>query len=309
MTIPTISLNNGSQMPVLGLGTWQSPEHEVGAAVSYALVEAGYHHVDCARVYGNEKEIGQALTEVLSTGKVRRDELFITSKLWNSDHDPSIVESACRMTLADLHLEYLDLYLMHWGIAFAGGKGNEPRDTAGNIELGHTSILDTWRAMEHLVELGLVRSIGVANFSVAQLIDLLSYAKVQPVMNQIELHPYNTQQALVEYCFARNVAVTAYSPLGNRARVTDGDSVLLEDPVVTSIAQELNKTPAQVVLRWALQRKTVVIPKSVTPTRILENSLIFDFELRDDQMSRLSNLNKNRRLVEPSANWGVPYFA
>ena len=288
-------------MPVLGLGTWQSPENEVGAAVTYALNEAGYTHVDCAKVYGNEKEIGQAFSQVFSAGKVKREDIFITSKLWNSDHDPKRVEAVCRQTLADLQLEYLDLYLIHWGIAFA--------DESSKVRLGAFSLQDTWRGMEHLVELGLVRSIGVANYSAAMMIDLLSYAKVPPAVNQIELHPYNTQQQLVEYCQRSGVAVTAYSPLGNKARLHEGDPVLIEDPVVLEIANAIQKTAAQVLLRWAIQRNTIVIPKSVTPTRISENIAVFDFELTPEQMSQLDKLNINHRFVEPSATWGVPYFA
>lgn len=309
MSIPTLSLNNGTVIPVLGLGTWKSLPHEASAAVKSALLDAGYTHIDCAKVYDNESEIGVAFNEVFSSGRVRREDVFITSKLWNSDHDPAQVENACRQTLADLHLDYLDLYLMHWGIAFAGNNGKEPRQPDGRMELGQFSLQETWRAMEQLVEKGLVRSIGVSNFSAAQLTDLLSYAKVQPVMNQVELHPYNTQQALVEYCHSRGVAVTAYSPLGNRSRLQPGDPVLVEDPVVVGIAQVVQRSVAQVLLRWAIQRTTVVIPKSITPTRIAENIAVFDFELSESQMQELSNLNQNKRFVEPSASWGVPYFA
>ncbi len=308
MKTPTLVLNNGSEMPVLGLGTWKSPTTEIGSAVQYALQECGYTHVDCAKIYGNEKEIGQAFSDTFSTKKIKRKDVFITSKLWNADHDPSIVESVCKNTLADLQLDYLDLYLMHWGIAFAGGKGNEPKQPDGKMELGPFSIKDTWQAMERLVERGLVRGIGVANFSVAMLTDVLSYAKVAPVINQIELHPYNTQDSLVAYCHSRNVAVTAYSPLGNRGRQQAGDLILLDDQIVLTIAQEVQKTPAQVLLRWAIQRKTIVIPKSVTPSRIAENIAVFDFELSEEQMVRLSALNCKHRFVEPSTAWGVPYF-
>ncbi|MBP7875896.1 aldo/keto reductase [Candidatus Woesebacteria bacterium] len=308
MTTPTLTLNNGLQMPAIGLGTWKSPQNEVAAAVKHALLESHYTHIDCAKVYENEKEIGTAFAEVFAAGTVRREDIFITSKLWNTDHDPAQVEAVCRQTLEDLQLEYLDLYLMHWGVAFAGGKGKEPKNADGTMELALFSIQDTWRAMENLVEKGLVKSIGVANFSAMMLVDLLSYAKVPPAMNQIELHPYNAQQALVDYCHTRNVAVTAYSPLGNKTRVKPGDPVLLDDEAVLSIAKEVGKSPAQVLLRWAVQRKTVVIPKSVTPSRISENIAVFDFELSEDHMSRLSALNHGQRLVDPSEWWGVPYF-
>lgn len=309
MSTPTIALNNGLTIPVLGLGTWKSPVNEVGAAVKYALLEAGYSHIDCAKVYGNEKEIGQAFAEVFSTGKVKREAVFVTSKLWNTDHDSVVVEQACRQTLADLQLDYLDLYLIHWGIAFAGGKGKEPKQSDGKIELAPISLEKTWRAMEVLVEKGLVKSIGVANFSAMMLTDLLSYAKVPPAVNQIELHPYNSQPALLDYCQYRRVVVTAYSPLGNPSRLKQSDPVLLEDPVVVSVAKALEKTPAQVLLRWALQRNTIVIPKSVTPKRIAENIAVFDFELTSEQLQQLNALNRGRRFVDPSASWGVPYFS
>ena len=309
MSIPTRSLNNGLSLPVLGLGTWKSPENEVGNAVEFALTKAQYTHIDCAKIYGNEKEIGQALHRVFSAGNVKREDISITSKLWNTDHDPSLVERTCRQTLADLQLEYLDVYLIHWGIAFAGGNGEEPRQDDGSIALGTTSLYETWRAMEELVDMGLVKSIGVANYSAAMLTDVLSYAKVPPAINQIELHPYNTQQSLVDYCHQSNVAVTAYSPLGNKSRITEGDPVLIDDPVVVQVAQESDRSPAQVLLRWAIQRNTIVIPKSVTPTRISENIDVFDFELSQQQMQQLSALNQNHRFVEPSKGWGVPYFA
>ncbi len=309
MNTPTITLTSGHAIPQLGLGTWKSPETEVGTAVQYALETAGYTHIDCAKVYGNEPEVGQALHTVFSSGSIKREDVFITSKLWNADHDPETVEAVCRQTLADLQLEYLDLYLMHWGIAFAGGKGAEPRLENGDIELGAYSLESTWHAMEHLVELGLVRSIGVANFSTVQLLDMLSYAKVRPAMNQIELHPYNSQQALIDFCHKHSIEVTAYSPLGNRSRLQPGDPVLLEDPVVLTIASQLQKTPAQVLLRWAIQRETVVIPKSVTPARITENLAVFDFELSQNDMQALARLDQGKRFVEPSSAWGVPYFA
>lgn len=309
MNIPSITLSNGIEMPQIGLGTWKSPGTQAGEAVEYALGTAGYTHIDCARIYGNEPEIGRAIKNVLQTGKVKREDLFITSKLWNNNHDPAEVEAACRKSLQDLQIEYLDLYLIHWGVAFAGGREDEPRGHDGKVELGQIGLFETWQAMETLVERGLVRSIGVANYSAAMLADVLSYAKVPPVINQIELHPYNTQQELVEYCRYRSVAVTAYSPLGNRSRLQAGDPSLLEDETVLSIAGQLQKTPAQVVLRWALQRGTVAIPKSITPARIDENLAVFDFSLDETQIHQLDGLNRNKRFVNPSENWGIPYFA
>ncbi|OGY17599.1 MAG: hypothetical protein A2784_00630 [Candidatus Chisholmbacteria bacterium RIFCSPHIGHO2_01_FULL_48_12] len=269
-------------IPQIGLGTWKAEKDKVGAAVEYAVKEAGYRHIDCAPIYENEAEIGEELA------KLNRDELFVTSKLWNTDHHPDIVERACRRTLADLKLDYLDLYLMHWGIS-------QPKPIP---------IQTTWRAMEKLVDRGLVKSIGVANFTTMMLVDLLTYARIKPTVNQIEIHPYNSQKELVTYCQQQGIQVTAYSPLGSWR----GKQVLLNDLVIKNIAEIHGKTAAQVLIKWSLQRGLVVIPKSTTPERIAENIDVFNFELIDKQMQQINGLNKNQRIVDPIEWWGIPYF-
>ncbi len=300
-----IKLNSGYEIPVLGLGTWQAEPHVVGNAVEVALTQANYRHIDCAAIYGNEQEIGAVFSKVFKS--IKREEVFITSKLWNTNHRPDHVEEACRKTLADLQLDYLDLYLMHWGIA---QDHDSKKDKDGKLLIDKVSTQTTWRAMEGLVKKGLVLSIGVANFNAVQILDLLSYADIKPAMDQIELHPHNAQPALIDYLHKNDIAVTAYSPLG-RQGVKDitTEKRLFDEEVVKSIAQTHKKSIGQVLLRWAIQRGTIAIPKSTSPDRIKENIDIFDFELTTDEMGQINALNKNLRLVDPGESWGFPYFA
>lgn len=311
-----ITLNNGAKMPSVGLGTWKSQPDEARQAVEYALGEGGYRHIDCAAVYGNEAEIGQAFGRVFSSGKVKRDEVFITSKLWCTAHAKGDVEAACRKTLQDLQLEYLDLYLMHWGIAVqnvVGGQVNqrdEPLDGSGVLLTANVSIRETWQAMENLVKKGLVRAIGVSNFTGALLVDLLSWAHTFPAVNQIELHPYNQQSRLVDFCHYRGIGVTAYSPLGSPGNMKDreGQPSLLKDSKVIEIARAHKKSAAQVLIRWAIERGTAVIPKSVTAARIKNNLEVFDFELSKEEVAILGTLEKKHRFVDPWEWWKIPYF-
>lgn len=306
------------KIPEIGLGTWKSAPQQAGAAVEYALTETGYDHIDCAAIYMNEPEIGQVFKKVFDSSARKREDVFVTSKLWNTEHKKDRVRQACEKTLRDLQLEYLDLYLMHWGIAIppAGpdvvsdrGRLTEQLDDKGYLITEPVSIRETWEAMEELVEGGLVKAIGVANFTAPMLIDLLTYAKITPAVLQVELHPYLQQQELVDFCQYKNIVVTAYSPLGSPGNYKDqGFPVLLDDPVITKLAQSHGKTAAQVVLRWGIQRGTVVIPKSVTPDRIKENIGALDFTLFDQDMREIAGLNKNLRFVNPSSWWKTLYF-
>ena len=297
-------LNTGASMPRIGLGTWKSKPEEAGRAVEYALAEAGYCHIDCAAIYRNESEIGTALASIFGSGARKREDVFVTSKLWNTEHARDHVRTACEKTLRDLQLDYLDLYLMHWGIA-----SSEQLDEQGYLITEKISIRETWEAMQELVSAGLVKAIGVANFSAPMIIDLLTYAKITPAVNQIELHPYLQQTAMVEFCQHKNITVTAYSPLGSPGNMKPkGFPVIAEEPIIIEIAKRLGKSPAQVMIRWGMQRNTVVIPKSVTPERIKENLAVFDFELSDADMAAIKTLDRNLRFVNSAQWWKIPYF-
>ena len=299
-------LNTGASMPQVGLGTWESSRAEAGRAVEYAIVEAGYRHIDCAHIYGNEKEIGASFKKIFDGGNVKRENVFITSKLWNNAHRRNAVREACEATLLDLQIDYLDLYLMHWGLA-SSPEEEEAMDSDGNLVVDRVPIRETWEAMEELVRAGLVKAIGVANFTAPLLLDLFSYAKVQPAVNQIELHPYLQQTRLVDFCQRLGMVVTAYSPLA-RPGYEEMTARLVDEEIIRRIASAHGKTPAQVLLRWGIQRNTIVIPKSSHPERIRENIDVFNFELSGSDMRDIATLERGLRIVDPYV-WGhVPYF-
>lgn len=261
-----------NSIPSVGLGTYQVTKDERGIeAVRYAIEEAGYRHIDCAYLYMNESTIGKALHGVLSRGVVKREDLWITSKLWVTDYDPKKVESACRRSLRDLQLDYLDLYLIH-----------EPSDA--------NSIIKTWKAMEKLVSLGLCKHIGVSNFE----IDLMEKLRVapgvtmQPYANQVELHLYLQQLDLIKYCQNRNIFITGFSCLGAPGYISPKCPALLKDEVLNAIAKDIKRTPAQVELRFLLELgpNVSVLAKSMTPERIRSN-LQLDFDLSQEQIDRL----------------------
>mmetsp|Transcript_50363 Transcript_50363/g.58788 ORF Transcript_50363/g.58788 Transcript_50363/m.58788 type:complete len:335 (+) Transcript_50363:47-1051(+) len=293
---PKITLNNGLQMPQLGLGTWKSEPGEVKAAVK-AAVGIGYRHIDCAAIYKNEEEVGEALTELFAEGVVTRDELWITSKLWNDHHRADDVPGACSTTLQHLGLDYLDLYLIHWPVA-TGCTGDVLDPTTE----------ETWRAMEALQASGKARSIGVSNFSAKKLSAMRAHAKVFPAVNQVELHPVHRQDDLLSACAALGTHVTAYSPLGSpdsAAMIDHKGAAVMVHPAVVAIADAVGKSPAQVLIRWAMQRGTSVVPKSVTPSRIEANFASFDWELSDAQMAKLSAIEPQTRMIH-GAFWCNP---
>ena len=286
------SFRNGDAIPQFGLGTRRSEPSEAYRAVKEAL-RIGYRHIDCAAIYGNEKEVGQALRDSFREGILRREELFVTSKLWNSHHAPQDVEPAIRQTLSDLGLDYVDLYLIHWPLAFRKGVGM-PQSKDDLIPLERIPLSQTWEAMEKLVDGKLARHIGVSNFSIEAIEKLNDGARIRPEMNQIEIHPYMQQDRMVNYCRDTGLLVTAYSPLGSH-----GNRVL-KDPVVVAVAQKHGCTPAQAVLAWLMARDIVVIPKSVHEQRLRENFEATDVALDEDDMRRMASIERHERMSDGS---------
>lgn len=307
----SIALRTGAMMPSVGLGTWKAPVGVVATAVEDAL-KAGYRHLDCACDYGNEKEVGAGIAAAISGGVCTREEIFVTSKLWCTYHRGENVKPACERTLSDLGLAYVDLYLIHFPISLKFVPFEEryppewffdPKAENPKAILDPVPVSETWAAMESLVDAGMVKAIGVSNFNAQLLVDLMSYAKIKPAVNQIEIHPYNTQDNLVRLCKDMGVVVTGFSPLGAGSYVEIGGATVNDSVLnvasVKEIAQKYGKSPAQVVLRWAVQRGNTVVPKSANADRIKQNISLFDFELTEDEMASVSGLNKNRRFNDP----------
>ncbi|KAL9657040.1 hypothetical protein ABK040_014588 [Willaertia magna] len=308
----SVTLNNGTTMPILGLGTWLSEKGEVAKAIEIAL-ENGYRHVDCAAIYNNQEEIGEVFNRLFNQEKkYKREEVYVTSKLWNTFHSKENVREACVKVLKDLKLEYLDLFLIHWPLSWeytgSGGDYNLekpelafPKDENGKLKGGKVPMIETWQAMEKLVEEGLVKSIGVSNCNMQIILDILTYAKIKPVCNQVECHPYLNQNGLIQG--QGDIVTVAYSPLGH---VHENSPI--NDERVKQLAQKYNKTPAQILLKWNIQRNVVVIPKSVKEERIIENSKIFDFNLTNEELEELNNLPKVFRFCDPKNFWNINLF-
>ncbi|XP_037933540.1 aldo-keto reductase family 1 member B1-like isoform X3 [Teleopsis dalmanni] len=283
---------------MLGLGTWNSLDYQVGEAVMTAI-DAGYRHFDCAHAHHNEQQIGLALRAMFRRTQLSRKDIFITSKLWNTFHRPSLVRLACETSLKNLQTDYLDLYLMHWPMAFKEGNDLIPLDSEGEIIFSYNDFVDTWMAMEKLVEDGLCKAIGLSNFNETQIERLLKNASIYPAVNQIECHPYLTQKKLKEFCESKDIAVIAYSPLGlpRNPFCNSCNKPLIQRKEITQLAKLLHKTPAQILIRYQLQRGNIVIPKSVTKAHIRSNILVNDFELTEEAMKMLNKLNINYRHV------------
>lgn len=293
---------NNPLIPSIGLGTWKSSKGEVYSAVKEALA-IGYRHIDCAPAYDNEAEVGTALSEAMQSGTIAREDLWITSKLWNNAHEPEEVLPALQNTLRDLQLDYLDLFLIHWPVAFKADVAF-PRRPEDWLPLAEVPIIDTWQAMEKCVDKGLVRHIGVCNFSIKKLEDLRRQATIPPAMNQVELHPYLQQNALFDYCRENGILLTAYSPLGSGDRPKGlkkaDEPVVLHDPIIQAIAEKHRVPPGQVILAWAMQRDIIVIPKSVNPERLRQNLAAADITLDAADMAAIATLDRGYRYVDGS---------
>ncbi|ESP00398.1 hypothetical protein LOTGIDRAFT_140773 [Lottia gigantea] len=297
--VPNVKLNNGQLMPVLGYGTWNFlKENQIRDAVSVAI-DVGYRHIDTASVYKTEPEIAEAVEGKIKDGVVKRSDLFITSKLWSTYHDPEWVEFALKESLKALKTDYLDLYLIHW--PFADSDDKESFLYEDGLRPSKIKLLDTWRAMEELVLKGLVKSIGLSNFNAEQVGRILNDKdlRVKPAVNQIEIHPYFTNTELVDYCQKVGVVVTAYSPLAKGGEnTTEEKPDTLTDPTIVKIAKKHGKTPAQVVLRWGIDRGYTLVPKSVTPSRIKENFEIFDFSLTPEEVKEINGLSRDYKCAK-----------
>lgn len=261
------------QMPAIGLGTWKMEDGSATAAVESAI-NVGYRHIDCAPIYLNEPDVGVALKSAMDAGVVKREDLWITSKLWCNRHQPDLVEGALRQTLADLQLDYLDLYMIHWPVVFKP-EVHRPEQASDFLSLEEMPIAETWAALESCLDAGLCRNLGVCNFSVKKLRSLITDCRIRPSANQVECHPLFPQSELLEFCNSEQIQLVAYSPLGSGDRPermkADSDPNLFELPALGKLAQSKGITTGQLLLAWSVTRGTVAIPKSANPARQLEN--------------------------------------
>ncbi|XP_065167026.1 aldo-keto reductase family 1 member A1 isoform X2 [Atheta coriaria] len=297
---------NGISTPSIGFGTWQAKDDELEQALNNAL-EAGYRHIDTATVYENEKVIGKVLKKWIDSGKLKRDDLFIVTKLPPCGNRPSGVATYLQRSLDDLQLDYVDMYLIHTPFAFIECGDMHPMKD-GKIMLDmNTDHVATWKVMEEQVDAGKAKAIGLSNFNITQISKVLEHARIKPANLQIELHAYHQQVPLVDYAKKHGIVVTAYSPLGAPGLSKFMEDMnqkapkmpnILDNPVVDEIAKKHNKSPAQVVLRHGVQKGLIVIPKSTNPGRLRQNLDIFDFELDENDMSKLNGLNKDARFLD-----------
>lgn len=300
----TVKLNTGASIPALGFGTWQDKDDQEKAVT--AALDAGFRHIDTARIYGTEPMVGAAVKR----SNIPRSELFITTKLWNNSHSPKDVEPALDASLKDLGMDYVDLYLMHWPSAFKSGSNMFPKDKDGKVETDNISYLDTWKAMEKLVKTGKTKAIGISNFSKAEVETLLKEGSVVPAAHQIECHPWLQQNEFTEWLKSKGIHVQQYSPFGNQNEIYDsGENIgkLMDDPTLVEIGKKYNKTGAQVALAWGVTKGHSVLPKSKTPSRIKAN-LEGDFKLAPEDVKKIDSIDKKLRFNDPSGSFGYNFY-
>ena len=297
-----LPLNNGSgEMPALGFGTL-IPDPVATRAATKAALEAGFRLLDTAERYRNEKEVGEAMQEVFKAGKIKRKDVFVITKLWNTNHRPDRVKPAFEASLKRLQLDYVDLYIIHTPFAFQPGEEQDPRDAQGNVIYDKTvTLLDTWRAMEALVDGGRCKAIGVSDIGLEQVKGIVDAARIKPAVVHVESHPYLPEWELLKYCKANGIVLQAFAALGHNS-----EPKLTEDPIITGIARRVNKTPAQVLLAWAIQRGTALLTTSKNPARIKEN---FDVSaIPEEAVREISEGIKTQIRFNAVVQTGVPGF-
>src|SRR4051812_40630706 len=297
-----LPLNNGSSfIPALGFGTL-IPDPVATRMATKAALEAGFRALDTAERYGTEKEVGEGMKEVFEAGKVKREDVFVATKLWNTNHRPERVKPAFEASLKKLQVDYVDLYLIHAPFAFRPGDEQDPRDASGNVIYDKTvTLLDTWRAMEALVDEGKCKAIGLSDVNLEQVKEIFEAARIKPAVVHVESHPYLPEWELLDYCKKNGIVLQAFAALGHNS-----EPKLLEDPIIASVARRVNKTPAQVLLAWAIQRGTALLTTSKTPSRIKEN---FDVStLPENAMREINQGIKIRVRLNSVVQTGIPGF-
>jgi len=300
----TFTLNTGAKIPGIGFGTWQDKDAQEDAV--YEAINAGYRHIDTARVYGTEPGVAAGVKKA----GVPREDLFIVTKLWNNAHHPDDVEKQLDASLKDLNTDYVDLYLMHWPSPFARSDQLFPKD-GDKTKTGDTDYIDTWHAMEKLQQNGKAKAIGISNFSKAEVERLLSKANIKPAAHQMEMHPYLVQKSFADFHKQNGIHITHYSPFGNQNAIySKGQEMgkLIDDPVLVEIGKKYGKSGAQVALAWGLAKGHTVIPKSKTPARIKAN-LEGDFKLDAEDVAKVDALDKKLRFNDPSESFGWNFYS
>ena len=297
--VPKITLFDDNQIPCIGYGTFMIDKDKVYDCIKTAI-DKGYRHFDCALMYENQKEIGKALNHAMKSGQITREQLFITSKVWPTYFQPGKVMECAKEILLQLQLDYVDLMLLHWPIQLKNGKKwndwwpKDP-DTGKVIVLNAVDIVDVYIELEQVKKKKLARSIGVSNFNSEQIIRILQKCVFQPVINQVECHPYLNQDNLIEFCTGRGIKLAGYMPLGGSEKESKPINPL-EDEVIKKLAEKHGKTTAEIIIRWQIQRGVIVIPKSTHKDRVTSNFNVFDFELSTEDMIAINSMNQNKRL-------------